>query len=143
MTRNVTRRVQRSGFTLLETLMTLFLLMVILAGAYRVMVGAADLSRSARHHYLAINLAKNRLERARNFAYGDLSLLAENNVVIDDNGTPDTAGTFRRSTVVTTNYAPNLTKITVSVGMKNRRTGAWVVGGATESETVASLFTAY
>lgn len=143
MTANVTRRVRRSGFTLMEVLMTLFLMMIVLAGAYKVMVSAADLSRSARHHYLAINLAKNRLERARNFAYGDLNLLAENNVVIDDNGTPDTAGTFRRSTVVVTNYAPNLTKITVTVGMKNRKTGAWVVGGSTESEVVASLFTPY
>ena len=143
MTANGTGRMRRSGFTLLEVVMTLFLLAVVLAGAYMVMSRAADLSRSARHHYIAINLAKNRLERARNFAYGDLHLLTENNVVVDDNGVPDTTGRFRRSTVVVTNYAPNLTRITVTVNLKNRKTGSWVVGGATESETVASLFTPY
>ena len=139
MTRSVTKRVQRSGFTLLEVLMTLFLLMIILAGAFSVMVRAADLSRSARNHYLAINLAKNRLERARNFAYGDLNLLTESRVVIDDNGTPDTRGRFRRSTVVNTNYAVNLTEISVTVDVRGSHTGTF----GTEKETVASLFTAY
>jgi hypothetical protein len=63
-------------------------------------------------------------------------LLTESNVIVDENGNPNTTADFKRTTAVNTNYAANLTQITVTVRMRNFRTGAW---GA--QEQVSSLYT--
>ena len=113
-------------------------LTMVMGGAYSLVVQAAQMSRSARDHYVAVNLAKNRLERARNFQYGDLRLVGENNVVVDENGNPNTAANFRRTTAVTTNYSANITQVIVTVQIRNFRTGLW---GA--QEQMSSLFANY
>jgi len=115
------------------------LLVLVIAGAYTLVVRSATLTRSGRNHYLAINIAKARIERARNLQYGDLPLLVETNIVVDDNGVPFSSGDFRRTTVVNTNHQPNLTLLTVNVDIRRLTTRQF----ASEKESVACLFTEY
>jgi prepilin-type N-terminal cleavage/methylation domain-containing protein len=129
----------KSGFTLIEVVVSAVLLTMVMAGTYKIITATASLNRVVRNHYVAVNLAKNRLERARNFPYADLSLLTESKVVVDDNGVPTTSGRFRRTTAINTNYAPEVTQIMVTVDIMNLRSGAF----SGESESAASLFTEY
>ena len=131
--------VRRGGFTIVETVISIVMLMMVMAGAYKIITTTASLNRVVRNHYVAANLAKNRLERARNFPYADLSMLAESQVVVNDNGVPNTDGRFRRTTAVNTNHAVGVTAITVTVDIKNLRSGIF----GTESEDISSLFTEY
>ncbi|MFH0907456.1 MAG: prepilin-type N-terminal cleavage/methylation domain-containing protein [bacterium] len=128
----------RSGFTLVEVLVSMVVLVMVMGGAYSLVVQAASLSRAARDHYVAVNLAKNRLERARNFQYADLRLVAESSMVVDENGNPNTLASFKRTTAVNTNYAANLTQITVTVHIRNFRTGLW-----SSQEQMSSLFASF
>ena len=130
---------QQQGMTLVEVVLALVVLSLVMAGSYLLVSRAAATSRAARDHYVAAVIAKDRLERARNFAYDDLHLLAEDDVVVDDTGLPDPEGNFRRTTIVNTNYASGLTKIEVIVEVRNQRTGDFTGG----QESVASLFTEY
>ncbi|MBU1693585.1 MAG: prepilin-type N-terminal cleavage/methylation domain-containing protein [Verrucomicrobia bacterium] len=130
---------RHKGFTLVEVMVALVLVFMALAGAYLVVIHAARLSRSARDHYVATNLGRSRLERARNYEYSDLYLLAEDNLVVDEHGVPAAEGWFRRSSAVNTNYAPSLTEIIVTVQIRSRRNLQF---GA-EAEEISSLFTEY
>jgi len=134
---------------LVETIVTLMLLAMIMAGAIKLISVATRVTQAARHRYVAATLAKNRLERARNFQYGDLPLLAENAVVVDDNGVPNLNGWFSRSTQVDTNYitvaggsSVTNTKVTTTVKIKNVFTGQFSSGSNTD-EKVESIFTSY
>ena len=130
---------RRDGFTIVETVFSIVMLMMVMAGAYKIITATASLNRVVRNHYVATNLAKNRLERARNFPYADLPLLAENMVLINDNGVPNTDGRFRRTTAVNTNYTVGVTAIIVTVDIKNLRSGNF----NTEKESVSSLYTEF
>ncbi|HRZ11663.1 MAG TPA: prepilin-type N-terminal cleavage/methylation domain-containing protein [Kiritimatiellia bacterium] len=139
MRKTETQRRGRSGFTLVEVMIAVVLVLLALGGAYTLIVHSARVSRAARDHYVAVNLAKNHLERARNFRYADLYLLAEDNLVMNENGGPDNRGRFRRTTVVDDDYATGVTEITVTVQVRNRRTGEF----GEEKEQISSLFTEY
>lgn len=142
MMTGVTRNLRKRGVTMVEVLISLFITVMALAGGYLIIVQSLELSRSARNHYIAVSIAKNRLERARNFEYSDLTLLAENNLVCDANGVPDPNGWFRRSTQINTNYAIGLTEITVTVKIRDTKTGTWP-SGTVNQEEISSLFTEY
>ena len=132
------RNGKRRGFTIIEALIAITVMALVMGGAYSLIIQAMHMSRSARDHYVAVNICKNRLERARNFQYSDLRFLTESLMVVDDNGNPTVSGNFRRTTTINTNYAANLTQMSVSCQIRNYRTGGW---GA--SETVSSLYTTY
>jgi len=132
-------RSDKTGFSLTEAIVSMALLAIVIAGSYSLIVSSASAIRSARNHYIAVNIGKARVERARNFNYGDLNLLAESDVVIDDNGNPLSGGDFRRSTTVNTNYQPNLTCITVDTEIRDRKTKKF----KGDKETVSGLFTEY
>ena len=123
--------------TLVEVLVATFLIVMVMGGAYSLIVRSSELSRSARRHYVAVSLAKSRIERARNFQYGDLMLLTENNLTVNDNGAPDLAGRFRRTTTVNTNYGAGLTEVVVTVKIRNPHTGLFTP----DCETIQTLFT--
>jgi len=125
--------------TLVEVVVSIFLIVLVMGSSYVMVVKASELSRSARRHYIAISLAKNRLERARNFLYNDLKLMAEDNLTVNDNGVSDPAGRFRRTTTVNTNYAANLTEVIVTVKIRNPNTGLFTP----DNETIRTLFTEY
>lgn len=140
--------VARRGFTLVETVVTITLIAMIMGSAIKLISVATKVTRAARNRYIAATIAKNRLERARNFQYGDLHLMAENGVVVNENGVPNPNGWFKRYTAVNTNYVEAMsgsvvTKITVTIKMKNTFTGGYGTGDASADEVVESLFTDY
>ena len=131
--------------TLVEVVISTFLILMVMSGSYLLIVQSAELSRSSRRHYIAISLAKNRLERARNFQYNDLKLLSETDLTVNDNGNPDPNGRFRRTTLVDTNYAAThglpgyLTEVIVTVKIRNPHTGLFTP----DNESIRTLFTEY
>jgi len=129
----------RAGMTLVEAVVALALLGVVALGAYRLIVVGLQLNRMARLHHQAIVLANSRLERARNFRYEDLGLIVENATLLNAAGTTDEEGAFRRSTAVNTNYAAGLSRVQVTVEIRDPRTGSF----AGETETVSTLMTKY
>ena len=141
MNKTATNRRLRRGMTLTEVVISTFLILLVMTSAYSLIIKSSELSRSARRHYIAISLAKNRLERARNFLYNDLKLMAETDLTVNDNGNPDPEGRFRRTTLVNTNtiYGAGLTEITVTVKIRNPHTGLFTP----DNETIKSLFTEY
>jgi hypothetical protein len=78
-----------------------------------------EMTEKARCHYCAVNVGKNRLERARVIHFSQLSGLQESGTRVDRSGRPDPQGIFRRKTVVT-NVAPNLARIVVDVEIMDR-----------------------
>lgn len=139
MKKTITGRRLRRGMTLTEVVVATFLILLVMTSAYSLIIRSSELSRSARRHYIALSLAKNRLERARNFLYSDLKLMAETDLTVNDNGNPDPNGRFRRTTSVDTNYAAGLTEMIVTVKIRNPHTGLFT----TDNETIRTLFTEY
>lgn len=129
----------RDGFSIMETIISMVLLSIVIAASYTLITRSASAIRSARNHYIAVNIAKARIERARNFNFNELYLLGETAVVVDDNGNPLSKGGYRRSTTVTTNYQPGLTRIVVGTEIRDWRSNTF----KGDSETVAGLFTEY
>jgi Tfp pilus assembly protein PilV len=129
----------RSGFTLIEAVVSAVLLALVIAGSYTLLVRSAALIRGARNHYIAMNISKARVERARGFKYDQLSLLTETNMVVNDDGSPLSSGDFRRTTLIDTNYQPGLSLMTVVTEIKDLRTR----GFRGENESAAALFTEY
>ncbi len=132
-------RPEISGFTLAEAVISVALLLLVIGGSYTLVNRSQALIYSARNHYVAINIAKSRLERARDFSYDQLINLNETNIVVNDNGVPAEGGYFRRSTTVNTNILPGLTKIEVRADIRNSKTLTF----KDDYESVASLYTEY
>jgi len=133
-------RRNQSGMTLLEVVVALTIFWMIVGGMAFLFVQTKDIADKARDHYVAVNLAKNRLERAGAFDFTALGFLTETNVVVDVNGAPDTAGSYRRTTTVTAVPAStNLAEVVVKVEVKNRRTDAFTG----EAEELRTYFTVY
>lgn len=139
MKKIATGRRMRHGMTLVEVVVSTFLIVMVMSGAYLLIIQSSELSRSSRRHYIAISLAKNRLERARNFLYNDLKLMAETDLTVNDNGNPDPDGRFRRTTTVNTNYSETLTEVIVTVKIRNPHTGLFTP----DNETIRTLLTEY
>lgn len=129
----------KNGFTLVEAVISTVLLVMVIAGSYTLVSRSQALILSARNHYVAINISRARLERARDFAYDQLISLVESNIVVNDSGVPISDGFFRRTTLVTPNYLPGLTKIEVRTDMRNMKT----MNFSTENESLATLATEY
>lgn len=124
---------------MVEALVSIVLLALVIAGSYSLIIQSSGAIRSARNHYLAVNIGKDRVERARNFAYNQLYLLAESLVIVDENGNPANGGSYRRTTSINTNYQPNLTLVSVQTDIRNRKSNTF----KDDSETVSGLFTEY
>jgi prepilin-type N-terminal cleavage/methylation domain-containing protein len=125
----------QAGFTLTEVMVAVFILSIFIIGCYTAVTGALWMNQSARDHYVAVQLANSRLERARNIQYASLSQMIENNVVMDANGVPNANGSFRRTTTVNANYGSNLTEFVIQVDIRNRKTGQF----GSVNETLASV----
>jgi prepilin-type N-terminal cleavage/methylation domain-containing protein len=114
----------RSGMTLIETLVALFVLGICIAGMCGLVVTVKQVNDRARDHYTAINLAKNRTERAKMFDFAEVPEFAEIGTVIDKHGSPTSAGRFQRITTVTA-VKSNLYEVVVEVKIKDRETLAF------------------
>lgn len=133
------RQFSQYGFTLVEVLVSVVLLAMVIAGSYTLIGRATALMRSARNHYVALNLCKNRLERARIMAYRDLPLLAETNMQVDANGVVSSLGDFRRSTILGTNAAAGMTELIVNTEVRSVRSQTF----RGEMESASCLFTEF
>jgi len=135
-----TKRQRVGGFTIVETVIAIMILAMVMGGTYQLVYSTARLTQKARLHFLAMHIANNRLERARNFSFMNLPLMTDSNQVVNDQGALDDAGVFRRTTTVVTNANGNLTKVTVKVNLKNLMTGGW---NTNEYESVSTYLTIY
>lgn len=117
----------RDGISMAEVLVALFIFAVAVTGLCSLSVIAREASDRARDHYVAINLAKNRLERAKSFEFGQLYLFEEYQTPVDITGKSDPNGDYRRSTIVT-NVNAGLTEVRVTVEIRNRDTWEFVPG---------------
>jgi Tfp pilus assembly protein PilV len=129
------------GTSLIETVMALALVAICIGGILGVVVQSVELGQSRERAYIAMNLAKNRLERIRQIrrdqGYSSLATATETDTLIDSKGIADGGGDFIRTTAVEPDYAPNLTKVTVSVNYKKK--GAFT-GKAVELVTLVSPY---
>ena len=126
----------RSGLTLVETIVALTLFAFFIGGVCGLLNMVKEASDSARDHYVAANLAKNRIERAKEFGYENVPLFVESDVVLDESGKADTDGRYQRSTTITM-PSTNLYLVSVSVEIRNRRT----LGFGVEDEVVQTYIT--
>ncbi len=114
----------RAGMTLIEVTVALTVLAICITGLCALVLTVKQVNDSAREHYTAINLAKNRTERAKLFEFSAVPDFEESGTVIDKNGAPNSQGHYRRVTTVTL-VASNLYEIVVDVQIKNRETLAF------------------
>lgn len=112
---------KRAGTTLVETIVAISVLAVFSTGACKLLLSHRKVSDSARAHYTAINIAKNRMELVRTFDFGQVNDFLEDKVIINNNGQPNSAGHYRRSTEVS-NVNSNLVELTITVDIRNRKT---------------------
>lgn len=133
------RSTTESGFTLVEAVISTVLLVLVIGGSYSLVSRCQALIYSARNHYVAINISRARLERARDFAYDQLYLLTETNVVVNDSGVPASSGYFRRTTLVSPNCQPGLTKLEVRTDIRNAKSLEFIG----DNESVSTLATEY
>lgn len=135
---------KRSGFTLVETLFSAAIIAMVLMGVLAIFVQTVEMSKKIKYEYLATNITKNRIERARTFVEtsGFAMLTAadfdETDKLLDSDGDPDIDGDFKRSTEVNTNYGgePRLTRIGVTVIYRYK--GEWKDDASVEATTIFS-----
>jgi prepilin-type N-terminal cleavage/methylation domain-containing protein len=112
---------KRAGVTLVETMVALLVLGVFITGSSKILMAHRKLADTAREHYAAINIAKNRIELVRTFEFGQVNDFLESNTNVDQNGAPDDTGNFRRSTTMTL-VSSNLIEMVVNVEIRDRVT---------------------
>ena len=111
----------KDGFTLIEVVVAIMVLAMCIGGLCQLFVNVHQLSEMSRSHYIAINIAKNRIERAKTLEYSDLALVTENDGPVNVSGAPDNNGFFKVTTELRA-AGTNLMEMIVTVGIKNRTT---------------------
>ena len=134
-----TRRNQ--GMALLETIMSVLMLCIFMAGVAALVVQSTKMTDMGRDHYVAATLCKNRLETARTFGFDNITSLRETNFICNANGGQDADGRYNRKTEVTANYlsSTNLAEVKVTVAIKDRT----MLVFSNENEIVQSILTRY
>jgi len=108
-----------AGFSFIEVIIALSILGIFIGGMCAVLLGGRQLGDLACSHYVAVNLAKNRIERARNMPFESLSDFVEYNTLVDEDGNPDYSGNYRRTTQYTS-AGTNLVEMIVTVEVIDR-----------------------
>jgi Tfp pilus assembly protein PilV len=127
-----------AAFTMVEALVSIVMLALFVVGVTALIVTGREVMDSARSHYTAATIAKNRLEHLQSLGYDDLTLFGENGVLVDASGVPTSQGNYRRTTTVS-NVNPRLIDAACKVDIRDRVTLAFGV----ESETVRTLISRY
>lgn len=129
------------GVSLTEVLVAIALVALCVGGIISLLVQNIGLGQSVDNAYVAINLAKSRIERMREIrkdsGYTALPDAAETDTLIDRNGISSPSGGFKRTTIVDSAYAPGLTKVTVKVRYK---TGGVFISVPVELVTLLSSY---
>ena len=110
------------GMTLIEVVIAIAILALFTLGAAKLITSVRGNISIAREHNQAINLARNRIERARAVPFSSLWLLAETNGPrLNSYGLNDVDGAFKRNTAIST-VTNGLAEVTVEVWVLNRQT---------------------
>lgn len=125
----------RAGSSIVEALCSLVVFALFITGATKLLMTHRRMTDMAQSHYLAANIAKNRLELVRSFEYEERDRFGEDKVRVNSVGLPDETGDYRRSTL----FFPtgnNVVELVVAVEIKNRKTLAF----DGRNETLKSYF---
>ncbi|MDP6525189.1 MAG: prepilin-type N-terminal cleavage/methylation domain-containing protein [Kiritimatiellia bacterium] len=115
------KRLGSSGLTLIETIVALAIFAICIGGYCALVTQVRQAADMARDRYIAVNIAKNRMERARSFDYDQLHLFVDSGVILDDDGNPDIDGNFQRTTSVS-NVTDSLSLISIKIEVRDRIT---------------------
>ncbi len=129
---------RRAGIAMVEALVALVLFALFITGAARVLLAHRQMTDMARAHYIAINIAKNRLELVRSFDHDQRIDFVEDNLLINAAGQPDASGNYRRSTTFT-EVSSNIIEVAISVDIRDRKTLEF----EGRTETLNSFFALY
>ncbi len=112
----------KSGFSLIELSIALMVAMIFVLGIFSLYSQSILSTKKMNQRFIAVNLAKNRLERMRNFEHSVLPSASETDTYLDKEGNSDPDGGFIRNTTVTTGYngMAELTLVTVTVSYKTK-----------------------
>ena len=126
------------GFTLVEVLISLLIMALAVAGLCSLALTSKQILDTSRDHYVAVNLAKNRIERVKTFSFDELGLFDEAGTLLDDAGAPDPNGSYSRATTVT-NITDNMKEVVVTISIKNRKSLKYAPGQQTVRTYIADI----
>ena len=107
---------QQNGFTLLELVIAMGLFASGLLGLTLLTSGLMAQNMSARHHAVAIQLARNKIEMLRQNAYSEIVDGVESKInALGDSG----KGIFLRKVVAVENDTPAFKQVTVTVSWQS------------------------
>lgn len=119
------------GFSLIELSIALMIATVFVLGIFSLYSQSIVSTKKMNERFIALNLAKNRLERLRSFEYAVLPTANETDAYLNQQGSADPDGAYLRNTTIATDYngMADLTQVTVTVDykMKGQFTGNPVV----------------
>ena len=107
--------------TLVEVVVAITVFCLCVGGLCRLAVMSGVISDQARNHYVAVNIAKNRVEEIRKAGMNIAESFAESTTRVDDSGNASPNGNFRRTTTFSA-LAGGRADVTVTVEILNRRT---------------------
>ena len=81
--RGLRQRKRRNGSTLVEAITAIIVLSSFVSGATRLAVVSKQVSDTARTHYQAVNIAKNRCERLKTTDFDQLSFYEESRIRVN------------------------------------------------------------
>ena len=119
--RSLKKSRNRAGVTFVEALVAMAIFAIFSTGTCKLLMAHRQTLDSARDHYIAANIAKNRLELVRTFGFDQIPYLTESPIRIDNSGIPAAEGNFLRETDITT-LSSNLLQLAISVKIQNRKT---------------------
>lgn len=113
------------GFTLVEIAVGVAVFSLTFWSIVLLSFHTLERSKKANQELIATHIAKSRLEQLYNMDYDSLPTMVETNAVVNEVGTSNANGQFRRTTTVTTNFdgRDDLTQVSVSVDYELR--GEW------------------
>ncbi|MCF7848660.1 MAG: hypothetical protein K9M45_07420 [Kiritimatiellales bacterium] len=134
----ISKNRKRAGVSLVETFMAVVIFSMFSTGVCQLVFYHRKMLDTARAHYTAVNIAKNRLERLRSVEFDQIPDFSELQIPVNASGRPETGTPYRRSTTVTT-VSTNLYQLDVTVEIQDRETLAF--GGS--EEKLVSFFSHY
>ena len=130
---------QLKGMTLIEVVIAVFIFGIVIGGACMLVVQTRQSTDNARSHYVAVNIAKNRLEKGRTFGFDQLAVFSEDDMVVNTSGAADSGGDYCRTTIVS-NTTSNLVEMIVTVEIRDKITRQF---SSRKSESVRTYFADY
>lgn len=112
----------KRAMTMVEVVIAMALTIVCIGGILAVLLQNTSLGQSVDSSYVAVNIAKSRIERIRqirrDMSYDDVIDAAETDTIVDRNGVANPSGDYSRTTIIDPTFASNLTQVTVRVKYK-------------------------